>query len=100
MDTIPIYVFFDEDNDPYVSFKCWEIQSFKNNEAAALIVCNNLNNEYRWLKFYMDEDKDVNASLDAMVDRSTCGEECLSLVRRMVNIIDEAYPQIAKARWA
>ncbi len=100
MDSIPIFVFFDEDNEPLVAFKCWDIMNFKSNEAAALVVCNTLNSEYRWVKFFLDKDKDIVASLDAMVDRQTCGEECLSLVRRMVNILDDVYPRIAKARWA
>ena len=100
LSSIPVYVFFDEDNAPYVQFKCWDIQSFKNNEAAALVVCNELNAEYRWVKFYLDGDKDIVASIDAVIDMNTCGEVCLNLVRRVVNIVDEAYPQIAKARWA
>ncbi len=99
MESIPIYVFFDEDNDPFVQLKCWDILNFKNKGADALIVCNSLNAEYRWLKFFLDKDEDIVASLDAIVDTATCGEECMGLVRRFVNILDEAYPQIAKARW-
>lgn len=100
LDSIPVYVIFDEDNDPLVAFKCWEIASFKNKEAAALVVCNALNAQYRWVKFYLDKDKDIVVSIDAMIDESTCGAECMSLVGRIINIVDEAYPQIAKARWA
>ena len=100
LNTIPVYVFFDQDNAPYVQLKCWEIQNFKNNEAAALVICNSLNAKYRWVKFYLDNDKDIVASIDAIVDMDTCGEVCLDLVRRIVSILDEAYPQIAKARWA
>jgi len=99
-DSISFFVIFDEDNDPLVAFKCWSIENFKNKEAAALVVCNVLNEEYRWVKFYLDKDKDMNASIDAMIDEETCGEECMSLVRRVVHIVDDAYPKIAKARWA
>ena len=35
LQTIPIYVFFDKDGDPLVSFKCWNIANFKGKEAAA-----------------------------------------------------------------
>ena len=48
----------------------------------------------------VDDDDDVIVSMDAIIDRSTCGAECLSLVLRLVNILDDAYPEIAKARWA
>lgn len=100
LDSIPVYVIFDEEGDEYVEFKCWDIANFKNREAKAIEVCNELNAKYRWVKFYMDSDKDIIVSIDAVVDSATCGEECLSLVRRVVNITDEAYPEIAKARWA
>ena len=100
LDTIPVYVFFDEDGDPYVQFKCWNIANFNGKQEAAIAVCNSLNAEYRWVKFYIDSDNDVVASIDAMISVDSCGEECLSLVRRVVHIVDDAYPQIAKARWA
>lgn len=97
--TIPVYVFFDKDDDPYVQFKCWEIANFKGKEGKGIFTCNNINKEYRWVKFYLDDDADVIASADAMVDYDTCGKICMSLVRRVVNITDEAYPQFAKAMW-
>ena len=80
--------------------RCWEIESFKSNEAAGLAVCNDLNLQFRWVKFFLDKDKDVVATLDAMLDDNSSGAECVSLLMRIVNIVDDAYPQIAKARWA
>ena len=59
--------------------------------------CNELNNKYRWVKFYLDDDSDVVAQIDAYVDDETCGGECLSLVRRMVNIVDGGYPTLMQA---
>lgn len=100
LDTIPVYVFFDEDNEPLISCKCWSILNFKNNKDAGIQACNELNARFRWVKFYIDDDSDVIAVIDAMIDEETGGEECLSLVRRMVSIIDDAYPTFAKARWA
>lgn len=98
--SIPVFVFFDEDGDGLVQLKCWEIANFKGKESKALVVCNELNNKYRWVKFYLDDDADILVSIDAIIDAATCGEECMSLVRRVVNITDEAYPEIAKALWA
>ena len=100
LDTISIYAIFDEDGDHLVQMRCWEIVNFKNNEAAAFAVCNELNKQFRWAKFYLDNDNDIVAMVDAILDLDTCGEECMELVRRMVSIIDDAYPQLAKARWA
>lgn len=98
--SIPVLVFFDEDGDPIVQFKCWDIANFKNKEDAGIRACNEANTKYRWVKFNIDSDFDVVASIDAYIDAGTCGQECLSLVKRVVNITDGAYPIFAKALWA
>lgn len=97
LQTIKIIVIFDEDGDPLVSVRCWEIANFKDKLAEGYIATNKLNSEYRWVKYYLDKDYDVVASIDAYVDEATCGSECLSLVRRMVNIIDDSYPVFMRA---
>ena len=97
--TIPIFVFFDKDGDPLVTFKCWEIANFKDKEAAGIIACNQLNNQYRWVTFYVDDDADVITQIDSYVSEETCGAVCMSLVKRMVNIIDESYPNIMHSLW-
>ncbi len=98
--SIAVFVFFDADGDPLVQLKCWDIANFKGKEEKAIRVCNDLNATYRWVKFYVDDDADIIADIDAVIDASSCGAECLQLVRRLVNITDEAYPEIAKALWA
>ena len=98
--SIAVFVFFDSDGDPLVQLKCWDIANFKGKEDKAIRVCNDLNATYRWVKFYVDDDADIIADIDAVIDVASCGAECLQLVRRLVNITDEAYPEIAKALWA
>ena len=97
--SIPVFVFFDEDGDPIVQFKCWDIANFKDKESKGILACNEMNAHYRWVKFYLDKDADIVASIDAYIDDLTCGEECMKLVRRVVNITDEAYPTFARAMW-
>lgn len=97
--SIPVYVFFDKDGDPIISLKCWDISNFKGKEARGINACNNLNNQYRWVKFRLDDDADIVASIDAYIDDYTGGETCLKLVKRMVNIVDEGYPTFARAMW-
>lgn len=98
--SIPIFVFFDEDGDPIVQFKCWDIANFKDKEAKGILACNEANTQYRWVKYSIDKDADVVASIDAYIDDDTCGAVCLSLVRRMVNITDDVYPIFARAIWS
>ena len=98
--TIPIFVFFDEDGDPIVSLKCWEIANFKDEKlASGILACNELNEQFHWVCFYIDKDNDVLAQIYAYIDEETCGSVVTSLVCRMVNIIDEGYPTIMGALW-
>ncbi len=97
-DGIGIIVIFDEDGDPYVKFRNWELGNFPGTErrARAINVCNDLNNEYRWVKFSIDDDNDVAANIDAIIDENSCGAEVAELILRMVNICDEAYLEFAE----
>ena len=68
--------------------------------AQGLLACNTCNTQYRWVKFYIDDDNEVCIRADAILDEATCGKECLEVVERMAIIINEAYPAFMKARWA
>lgn len=100
LQSIPVFVFFDKDGDPMVQVKCWNIANFKGKEQKGINACNQLNAEYRWVKFYLDDDADIVASIDAYIDEETGGDECIKLVNRVVNITDDAYPTFGKALWA
>ena len=93
-------IFFDKDGKNLLTTRTWEIASFKGKEESGYAVCNELNNQYRWGKFFLDKDSDVCFQCDAWLDEDTCGEEVLFIVRRIVGIVDGAYPKIARARFA
>ncbi len=100
LNTIPVLVIFDEDGENMVQFVCFEVASYKQDKlAAGLITCNALNQKYRWVKFYLDDDNDVRVESDAYVSPGTTGEECMNMVRRVVSITDKAYPVIMKSIW-
>lgn len=97
---ITVDVIFDEDGEALVALRCWSFGTIpKDRYAKALITCNQMNVKYRWIKFAVDNDSDLALSLDAVVDIDTVGAECLQLVRRMVNIYDEAYPTFMNLVW-
>ena len=100
MKEIQIGVFFAENNEPVVQFCCFPIASFKNKELEGLVVCNELNAEYRWFKFYLDKDKDVICLSDALLDEDSAGEECIDRLQRLVRIVDEVYPRFMRALYA
>ena len=71
-----------------------------NKLAAALVLCNEMNNTWRWVKFYIDRDGDIRVQDDAVIDLSSVGDECDELVSRMVDIIDKAYPDFMRLKWS
>lgn len=96
---IPIFLYFEENGDPFVAVKCWEIINFGGHAELGITVCNKQNEKYRWVKFYIDHDDDVIAELDAYVDEQNCGFVCSALVHRMVSVVDGAYPEFVNALW-
>ena len=65
-----------------------------------LPVINKLNNKYRYIKFVLDDDGDVNLEYDFTLrcpDPTVSAEE---IVIRMVKIVDESYPELMRAMWA
>ena len=99
MNSIKILVIFDKDGDDDIAFRCFEITPFKDREAAGMVVCNELNNQYRWVKFCIDKDSDIVCEADAIVDMDSVGPEVMRIVKLMVNIVDKAYPTIMKYKF-
>ncbi len=97
---VAVKIFFDEDGENMLTTRTWDIASFKDKEAVGYKVCNDLNNQYRWGKFFVDKDSDICFQCDAYLNKDNCGEEVLFIVRRVVGIVDDAYPKIALARFS
>lgn len=99
--SVKVLAGFDDNDQNRVTFITFAIGEFpKEQFAKALVTCNSLNNQYRWVKFYVDDDNCVTVSSDAILDDATCGEECLEYVLRMIRIVDDVYPEFMKVRWA
>ncbi|MBR0226296.1 MAG: YbjN domain-containing protein [Thermoguttaceae bacterium] len=64
-----------------------------------LELCNELNNEYRWVKFYLNDEHDVVAEFDAYIDENSCGPVVANAIRRMVSAMDKVYPRFMALRW-
>ena len=67
--------------------------------AKMLLVLNECNHKFRWVKFYLDNDNDVVANGDVIFDEQNVGDACIELVMRTASIIDDAYPEIMKGIW-
>lgn len=102
MDSIKIYMIFDKEGDDYiVSFKAFDVCRFPAEKTEVMYkLCSQMNRQYRWVKFYVDEsDNTITCQDDAIIQLDTAGKECLKLVRRMVSICDDVYPELMKAIW-
>ena len=100
-DTIRFKIFVDPDEDN-VAIRVWTIaKTLDADQAAAVtLLLNDLNNNYRWYRWYLDDDREVTASVDAVITADTIGAIVYELVQRGVNIIDENYPKVMKALWS
>ena len=65
-----------------------------------LKVINRANCAYRWIKLTMSDAGQVNAEADAVITPETVGPVCIEVMLRMVNILNDVYPDIMRAAWA
>ena len=68
--------------------------------SNAIVACNALNRQYRWVKFTIDGDNDINSEMDIELDPNSAGEETTRSLFRLLNITDKSYPIIMKALYA
>ena len=98
---IEVNVIFNDDDTGFVALRCWSFGKIPENKRSLIInKCNELNAKYRWEKFYVDNDSDLAVGMDAITDINTVGNFCIQLVSRMVNIYDEAFPELMRVLWS
>ena len=99
--SIKVNVIFDDDDSGCVHFVSFDVGHFDDaKKMDGYILCNKMNTRFRWVKFSIDDDNDVVVDMDAVVEIGTAGEECSQLVKRIVGIIDDAYPEFMRAIFA
>ncbi len=99
MSGVEAYVIFDEDLSS-AHIVCTNIANFKGKETTAMRVCNDVHKRFRWVCFTVDSDSDIRAEVDIMLDPRDCGYVCRYAVSQLCNIVDDAYPEFMKGRWA
>ena len=61
---------------------------------------NELNRNYRWARFFVDNENDIVIQMDHIVSAGESPDAVMELVFRMVKIVDESYPKMMRAIWA
>ncbi len=93
---IDVIIFFDKDLDA-VSMRSWYVISFEKADLdKVLSVVNQLNSDYKFVKFVVDEsDYSVDAKIDCPLrDDRNAGEIAYDALYYVVNIVDEAYLEL------
>ena len=61
---------------------------------------NELNREYRFLRFFSDREDFVTVQYDCIVDENETADPVMEMIFRILQIIEEGYPRIMKAIWS
>lgn len=97
---IKIMAIFDGDSE-VCSVRCFSVARVPEEKFGQLLMlCNDLNREYKFMKFLIDDDNDLNIEEDALLDDGTAGKEAFTLVAQLIRIVDKVYPRIMKEMYS
>ena len=95
--------FISGDEDNTVAIRIFGLIHVTEDKWPQIIrAINDVNNDYRYISFSMDEDGDVNAKYDLPVslEDGQVGKVAAEIFVRITQIIDEVYPDFMRAMWA
>lgn len=93
--------FISTDNDNDVAVRIFSLLSVEDDKRPQVLqALNTLNRRFRFVKFTLDDDGDVNVEYDFPVSAGNLAAASKELVVRIVSIVDKAYPELMKAMWA
>ena len=98
--TIEIYVILDGDGESCAIRALPQVRVPEAKLEGMWALENSLNGRFRWARFYTDNDNDVVLQCDAVLTEATAADVCFELSLRLLNIADEAYPEMMKQLWA
>lgn len=85
------YFFYPDEKD--VAIRVYGLATGRPNIYPEMLRrCALLNNQYRWIKFVVDEEFDVNMEADCIISPETAGDVCLEMFRIFVFTARSAYP--------
>lgn len=93
---IAVRAIFDADGHT-VAIRCFRFAHARSERIADILkTCNDLNNRFRWVKFTVDDENDINIEVDCIVNEDTAAEVVFELVMRLCNIANEVYPELMR----
>lgn len=98
----PFHVLIFFDDDEHITVHSADFCKFPAEKKDIMYkTCSLVNSNYRWIKFYVDEeDNTITLEDDAVVQQDSCAEEVFELICHMMNIAEKSYPTFMKALWS
>lgn len=95
--SLEIGAIFSENNDT-VKLVVFELAKFPANKVNDMYkVCNDLNKQYNWAKFYVnEEDGQISVEDDAVIQLDSAGEETFRCIQQLFGVCNIAYPNIMR----
>ena len=93
------FISTDDDND--VAVRVFSLINVNDSQKPKMITAlNELNCQFRYVKFSCDSDGDVNLQYDFPVSCKDPASCCRELIIRINDIIEKSYPEIMRAMWS
>lgn len=84
-----------------VQERCYSICKVPDDKRGVMLESINLlNAESRWIKYYIDSDKEVTCETDILVNIDTAAGSCFEMCIGIMKIVDDAYPKFMKTLWS
>ena len=100
MTTVDYHFFFDKDGRA-VTMRVFRLFAVPIDKKLQIMeVMNDANKNYRWAKFFIDNETWMSIQIDAIINSETAGAVCLELMIRTSQIIDATYSKFMHEIWA
>lgn len=97
MSDITIHFLFDSNNQ-IVYIRIWNLLKIPDQfNSIALTIINELNNTYRFVRFYLNTDNGIDVFVDSLIHSGTIGKTCINLGIIIAKICDTVYPKLAES---
>ena len=88
MSDITIHFLFDSNNQ-IVYIRIWNLLKIPDQfNSIALTIINELNNTYRFVRFYLNTDNGIDVFVDSLIHSGTIGKTCINLGIVIAKICD------------
>ena len=83
----------------FILLRAFSLTSPIEDEGAKKIIlslCNEMNDNYMWTRFYLDKDNELTAAIERPVTRKNAGTIALKLLGKLVNLTAQAIERLDK----